>query len=163
MPFQQQSQSSGFTLIELMIVIAITGILTAIAMPAYQDYVARSQLAEPIHIMGAAKGMLFESYQMGSSWPAAFTDVVASPNGKYTQNITGTGSGDDYVMLATMNSAAMGGVNQALTDATLSMGTFDGGYTWKCGPGVQDLAGTAHADAVNTRYLPSSCQETVGP
>jgi type IV pilus assembly protein PilA len=66
----------GFTLIELMIVVAIVGILAAVALPAYQDYTARAKIAEPLALMSGAKTDLYETYAAEGSFPLA-TDQEA--------------------------------------------------------------------------------------
>src|SRR5256885_11853123 len=74
----------GFTLIELMIVVAIIGILAAVAIPAYQDYIARAQVSEAVSLLGAAKTPMAEYISDKGSFPAAITDVVSTTSGKYT-------------------------------------------------------------------------------
>ncbi|EMS6709137.1 pilin, partial [Neisseria gonorrhoeae] len=82
----------GFTLIELMIVIAIVGILAAVALPAYQDYTARAQVSEAILLAEGQKSAVTEYYLNHGIWPANNTSAgVASPpsdiKGKYVQKV----------------------------------------------------------------------------
>jgi len=70
----------GFTLIELMIVVAIIGILAAVAIPAYQDYTARAKIAEIATLAAGDKTRLVEHYNLEGSWPTAATDPT-SPSG----------------------------------------------------------------------------------
>src|SRR5687768_5487311 len=78
----------GFTLIELMIVVAIIGILAAIAIPAYQDYIARSQASEAVQLAGGAKTATAEFYADKGRWPMAPTSVLGNNRGKYTSLVT---------------------------------------------------------------------------
>lgn len=68
--FAHQNKQRGFTLIELMIVVAIVGILAAIAVPAYKDHIIRARLSEAIAIAGACKTSVFEYYTQYGIWPA---------------------------------------------------------------------------------------------
>ncbi|HGT2521915.1 TPA: pilin, partial [Neisseria gonorrhoeae] len=81
----------GFTLIELMIVIAIVGILAAVALPAYQDYTARAQVSEAILLAEGQKSAVTEYYLNNGKWPENNGDAgVASPDkikGKYVQKV----------------------------------------------------------------------------
>ncbi|EMS5724890.1 pilin, partial [Neisseria gonorrhoeae] len=107
----------GFTLIELMIVIAIVGILAAVALPAYQDYTARAQVSEAILLAEGQKSAVTEYYLNNGKWPADNGDAgVASPDkikGKYVQSVTVANG----VVTATMNSS---GVNKEIQGKKLS-------------------------------------------
>src|SRR5437868_5798864 len=78
----------GFTLIELMIVVAIIGILAAIAIPAYQDYIARAQMSEAVELLAGGKTPMAEFYSDKGSWPAAPLSVMGNTSGKYVSAIT---------------------------------------------------------------------------
>src|SRR6202142_1670148 len=91
-----KTMQKGFTLIELMIVIAIIGILAAIAIPAYQNYTIRAQVSEGLSLADGYKTSISEYYANYGTMPptaAAVTNVGAAANGKYVSGITvGTGS-----------------------------------------------------------------------
>jgi len=142
----------GFTLIELMIVVAIIGILAAVAIPAYQDYIARSQVAEAVGLMGAVKTPLAEYIGDKGIWPTALSDIVAGSSGKYTDNLAGlnaviAGTASAYTVQATMRTA---GVNAAITGGTVQLRTADAAKLWTC------TAGSPNALA--PRYLPGACR-----
>ena len=137
----------GFTLIELMIVVAIIGILAAIAIPAYQDYIARSQMSEPISLMSGMKTPLAEFYADRGAWPTALASVTDTTGGKYTQTVAGTGAGSVYTLTSTMKAS---GINKNIQGKTVIL-TTTGGTSWTCSAGS---AGTKVAD----KYLPGSCR-----
>ena len=86
----------GFTLIELMIVVAIIGILAAVAIPAYSDYTTRAQVSEALSLASAARSAVAESYAATSTWPAnnnaAGLGVANTIRGKYVTSVTVAGN-----------------------------------------------------------------------
>ncbi|EPI6380854.1 pilin [Neisseria gonorrhoeae] len=159
----------GFTLIELMIVIAIVGILAAVALPAYQDYTARAQVSEAILLAEGQKSAVTEYYPNHGKWPEDNTSAgVASPasniKGKYVQKV----EVNNGVVTATMASS---NVNKEIKDKKLSLWAKreDGSVKWFCGqPVTRDNAAKAGTDAVTadatnaieTKHLPSTCRDT---
>ncbi|ENY0021689.1 pilin, partial [Neisseria gonorrhoeae] len=125
----------GFTLIELMIVIAIVGILAAVALPAYQDYTARAQVSEAILLAEGQKSAVTEYYLNNGIWPANNGDAgVASSSsikGKYVESVTVTNG----VVTAKMKSD---GVNKEIQGKRLSLWARrqDGSVKWFCGQPV---------------------------
>lgn len=159
----------GFTLIELMIVIAIIGILAAIALPAYQDYIARSQVTEALSLASGQKAAVAEYYSSKNVCPSNkdannITGGLAKPSqiaGKYVLKVevqaktgvpitVGTTTVDSTCgIIATMKST---GVNQGIIDKKLGlyMAPTSGAFAWQCGKGDTDL---------EDKYLPASCQK----
>ncbi|ENS9413024.1 prepilin-type N-terminal cleavage/methylation domain-containing protein [Neisseria gonorrhoeae] len=157
----------GFTLIELMIVIAIVGILAAVALPAYQDYTARAQVSEAILLAEGQKSAVTEYYLNHGKWPANNGDagVASSPSdikGKYVESVTVANG----VVTAEMKSD---GVNKEIKGKRLSLwGRREAGSVkWFCGQpvtrtgdnddAVKDVTGNKKID---TKHLPSTCRDT---
>ncbi|HGJ8483050.1 TPA: pilin, partial [Neisseria gonorrhoeae] len=131
----------GFTLIELMIVIAIVGILAAVALPAYQDYTARAQVSEAILLAEGQKSAVTEYYPNHGEWPKDNTSagVASTPSdikGKYVESVTVTNG----VVTAEMAST---GVNKEIQGKKLSLWAKrqDGSVKWFCGQPVTRDAG----------------------
>ncbi|EPI7171786.1 pilin, partial [Neisseria gonorrhoeae] len=125
----------GFTLIELMIVIAIVGILAAVALPAYQDYTARAQVSEAILLAEGQKSAVTEYYLNNGEWPKDNASAgVANPTeikGKYVQKVE-VAKG---VVTAQMNPS---GVNKEIKGKRLSLWAKreNGSVKWFCGQPV---------------------------
>ncbi|HFC8859271.1 TPA: pilin [Neisseria meningitidis] len=160
----------GFTLIELMIVIAIVGILAAVALPAYQDYTARAQVSEAILLAEGQKSAVTEYYLNHGIWPANNSDAgVASSasdiKGKYVKEV----EVKNGVVTATMASS---NVNNEIKDKKLSLWAKrqDGSVKWFCGQPVTRAANANGAnndevtaatgnDKIDTKHLPSTCRD----
>ncbi|HFC8828702.1 TPA: pilin [Neisseria meningitidis] len=160
----------GFTLIELMIVIAIVGILAAVALPAYQDYTARAQVSEAILLAEGQKSAVTEYYLNHGIWPSdnSAAGVASSANikGKYVEKV----EVKNGVVTAEMKSS---GVNKEIQGKKLSLWAKrqNGSVKWFCGqPVTRDKADNTAKDAVtaandnsnngiNTKHLPSTCRD----
>ncbi|ENX1472172.1 prepilin-type N-terminal cleavage/methylation domain-containing protein, partial [Neisseria gonorrhoeae] len=158
----------GFTLIELMIVIAIVGILAAVALPAYQDYTARAQVSEAILLAEGQKSAVTEYYLNNGKWPADNGAAgVANPTeikGKYVKEV----EVKNGVVTAEMKSD---GVNKEIKGKRLSLWAKRqaGSVKWFCGQPVTRGAGNAGTDddavakddtnAIDTKHLPSTCRD----
>ncbi|HFA3460978.1 TPA: pilin, partial [Neisseria gonorrhoeae] len=134
----------GFTLIELMIVIAIVGILAAVALPAYQDYTARAQVSEAILLAEGQKSAVTEYYLNNGTWPAdnGAAGVASSDKikGKYVESVTVANG----VVTAKMKPS---GVNKEIQDKRLSLWAKreNGSVKWFCGQPVTRTEANAKA------------------
>ena len=137
----------GFTLIELMIVVAIIGILAAVAIPAYSDYTARAQVSEAVELLGGLKTPVSEFTADKGYAPNSNTlssDLGATVAGKYVQTITSSGTTLPATFTATMKPA---GVAAAVTGTTINLTLAADGKTWACAPGT-----------IGAKYLPAACR-----
>jgi uncharacterized membrane protein YhaH (DUF805 family)/Tfp pilus assembly major pilin PilA len=142
----------------LLIIPFFGGILAAIAIPAYQDFVARSQMVEGVQLAAGGEAPVAEYFQANKAWPADLASVYPaakdSPAGRYVASVSGSASADSsaYGIISTMNTTA---IHYALVGKSVEVWTVDGGKTWHCGP--------ASSNPVEPRYLVGSCRDGDAP
>jgi type IV pilus assembly protein PilA len=137
----------GFTLIELMIVVAIIGILAAIALPAYQDYTVRAKVTEVILATSQGKTPVAEFYQIKGNLPNAGSVQIDTQTSQYVNSVVWTGTFIRGTASNNLGNAAANGKQIVLTPGTTAGSAV---LNWACGP-----------DATNgmpKKYLPASCK-----
>ena len=144
----KMKKQQGFTLIELMIVVAIIGILAAIAIPAYQDYTIRAQVSEGLNLAGGAKAAVTEYTQDRGTFPTTNTlagiSDAADIKGKYVDNVAVGASG---VVTVTYGS----GAHSIIDGSTLQLApsTNAGSVEWTC---------TSLSASIANKHLPAACR-----
>jgi len=143
--------NQGFTLIELMIVVAIVGILAAIAIPAYQDYTVRSKISEAMTALAAAKTSISESYISNGGMPldAAAAGINTGAQGKIIASMgydqVSTSIGEVWVTLIATDLSGAVSTNFGMSGEGTATGVV-----WTCGVGA--------TDPTPDKYLPASCR-----
>jgi type IV pilus assembly protein PilA len=160
-----RQMQKGFTLIELMIVVAIIGILAAIAIPAYQDYTIRSQVSEGLTLAGAAKAAVAESFSQTGAAPAnrvvaGMSNNSTDTSGKYVSAVQVTNG----TIIITYGNEANAKITAAGSNnlTLVPYQTPDSSVAWRCGranaPAGTNILGSDLNTTVDVRYLPKACR-----
>lgn len=147
--YMKRSMQKGFTLIELMIVVAIIGILAAVALPAYQDYTVRAKVSEVILAASSAKTSVAEAAQVNTAMPATASLTVDSQSSKWVSGVTYAQTSASVGVITVTTSTADSKISSKTIDMT---GTLQGNgqVTWVCAAGA--------TNGIDTKYLPASCK-----
>ena len=156
-----KATQKGFTLIELMIVVAIIGILAAIAIPAYQDYTIRAQVTEGLNLAGAVKAAVAESYAQTGEWPANNAEAGVGANNEITgKYVTDVLVNDGGITITFGNQA-----NSNIATNTLGLTPWTSAnkdVIWVCGnrtePSGASAGGTEATTNLLDKYMPQTCR-----
>ncbi|MGB0712793.1 MAG: pilin [Gammaproteobacteria bacterium] len=148
-----KTAQKGFTLIELMIVIAIIGILAAVAVPQYQNYTARAKVSEALVVAGSLKTTVSEYYISEGDWPGSMTvaGMDSDTSTDVVEGITFTGSGANVTITVTLRTSVAAEItNSAHKLNFVGTNTSGKGITWDCT--------VASDEPVPKQYLPANCR-----
>jgi type IV pilus assembly protein PilA len=145
----KRSMQKGFTLIELMIVVAIIGILAAVALPAYQDYTVRAKVSEVVLAASSGKTAVSEFVQVNGQMPSTASSPVITQSSKYVSGVTYTGTDASNGTITVTTTAADTNISSKQLDLA-GLVNATGQVVWTCKAGA--------TNPIPAKYLPSSCK-----
>jgi type IV pilus assembly protein PilA len=149
---EMKKVQQGFTLIELMIVVAIIGILAAIAIPAYQDYTVRAQVSEGLNLGGGAKTAVTEFFQDRGAWPvnndqAGLDATPTNIAGKYVKSVAVSAGGVNPSIVTVVYGNDAHATLLATKSITMTPANAGGSVTWTCASAT-----------LPDKHLPAACR-----
>lgn len=161
-----KQMQKGFTLIELMIVVAIIGILGAIALPAYQDYTVRAKVSEGVVVASAIKLEVSEAFaSSGMDGISDYVDMIANDVNRFTtDNISAVdvnkSNGEITITISAIKIPQLGTANilafkPKINEADISDANSSGSIQWVC------ASAKGASTTINSKYLPANCRSSI--